>query len=73
VLQPWRAQEHSLYGGLGTTSKSRPAMAGVIDRALPPMTACGMCSQYCSGKILFGDAKNFTTFFWEAEIFEDLF
>jgi hypothetical protein len=24
-------------GGLGTTSKSRPALAGVVDRAPPPM------------------------------------
>jgi hypothetical protein len=31
-------RERAYMGGLGTTSKSRPALAGVVNRAPPPMT-----------------------------------
>lgn len=38
LLRPWQAWEHEpVYGGLGTTSETRPAMAGVAERAPPPI------------------------------------
>jgi hypothetical protein len=37
VLRPWRARTRKPMWGWGTTSKSRPAKAGVTDRAPLPV------------------------------------